>query len=227
MNISKGKPTPQEKIESAAVDRQEWKTKKGKKSKWYNAYENAVQRCTNKKLPNYKNYGGRGIKMVASAKDFLRVWLREKGYLMTQPSIDRINNDGNYTLKNLRFIDCTENRIKDQWIVDEFQDYKSGHRGRINRYTWRQIKKGICTRCTKPSVTKYYCKAHQLKSTINANNRRNKKRLIGECLNCKEKAITKNFCHAHRLIDLAKQKRLRLKKLGIYSLNISGKHANV
>jgi hypothetical protein len=42
------------------------------------------------------------------------LWFRDKAYLLKEPSIDRINNDGDYCFKNCQFIEKPENSIKDR-----------------------------------------------------------------------------------------------------------------
>ena len=66
-------------------------------------------RCENAKVINYKWYGKKGIKCLLSLDDLKFLWKRDKAYLMKRPSIDRIDNDGNYTLENCRFIELSEN----------------------------------------------------------------------------------------------------------------------
>lgn len=69
-------------------------------------------RCTNKKHDNYKNYGGRGIKMCDewSGKygysHFFK-WANENGYIEGL-TIDRIDVNGNYCPENCRFITMAE-----------------------------------------------------------------------------------------------------------------------
>lgn len=59
------------------------------------------QRCNNPNNPRYTNYGGRGIKCL------LRTWQEIINSIGPRPginySIDRINNDGNYELGNIRW----------------------------------------------------------------------------------------------------------------------------
>ena len=66
-------------------------------------------RCTNKNHSNFKRYGGRGITNFLTVSDLIYLWNRDNAKELKRASIDRINNDGNYTLDNCRFIEMTEN----------------------------------------------------------------------------------------------------------------------
>ena len=83
-----------------------------RKDRWKVSYHLAKQRCNNPKNPNYKYYGGRGIKFLMTLQDFKYLWDRDKGYNMSIPTIDRKDNDGNYTVDNCRFIEKSENTRK-------------------------------------------------------------------------------------------------------------------
>lgn len=63
------------------------------------------RRCDNKKCKSYKNYGGRGIECRITEEESKDLWIRDKADVMEKPSIDRINNDGNYEFGNCRFIE--------------------------------------------------------------------------------------------------------------------------
>jgi len=79
---------------------------------WLRVFDHINQRCNNPKAPAYKNYGARGIKCFISISDLKELWIRDKAYLLKVPSIDRINNDGNYTFENCRFIEFKENSMR-------------------------------------------------------------------------------------------------------------------
>lgn len=81
---------------------------------WLKHHNHAEQRCNNPNSKKYEYYGGRGIKCLMPTKDFKYLWFRDKAYLLKRPSIDRIDNDGNYTLENCRFIELSENIKKDK-----------------------------------------------------------------------------------------------------------------
>ena len=69
-----------------------------------------LYRCNNPKRPDYKYYGGRGIKVCFdSFKDFYDYVVN---VLKVDPcglTIDRIDNDGDYCKGNVRFITQAEN----------------------------------------------------------------------------------------------------------------------
>lgn len=71
-------------------------------------------RVNNQKSKDYKNYGGRGIKLLWESfeefkKDMYRSYLSHvKKYGEKQTSIDRINNDGDYCKENCRWATSKE-----------------------------------------------------------------------------------------------------------------------
>ncbi len=80
-------------------------TKKG----WYKSFERAKSRCNNPNATKYKRYGGRGIEMLLTHEEINTLWERDLASSMKRPSIDRKENDGNYTFENCRFIEFEEN----------------------------------------------------------------------------------------------------------------------
>jgi len=81
---------------------------------WLNCLVHISQRTSNSKSSDFKNYGGRGIKNYLTKEDVKFLWFRDKAYEMKKPSIDRIDNDGNYELSNCQFIEFIENSVKDK-----------------------------------------------------------------------------------------------------------------
>lgn len=85
---------------------------------WYWSYASARQRCTNPKNPRFKRYGARGIKFCLTKADMAFMWNRDHATQMSTPSLDRINNNGDYALANCRFIEMSDNCRKqalDNW----------------------------------------------------------------------------------------------------------------
>lgn len=77
----------------------------------YNIWRSMKQRCYYQKHMAFHNYGGRGISICKewlSNKILFFVWARSHGYKDTL-DIDRINNNGNYSPDNCRFVTKKEN----------------------------------------------------------------------------------------------------------------------
>lgn len=92
-----------------------WQIKNNLKFPWKRFAKKAKSRCNNPNNEYYSRYGGRGIKYSLTFSDLKVIWFRDKAYKMRNPSIDRINNDGNYTFKNCQFLELEENTRK-QWL---------------------------------------------------------------------------------------------------------------
>ena len=73
------------------------------------AWQSMNHRCNNPKNKKYKYYGGKGIQVLLTVSELQEIWTRDKAYLLKQPSIDRIDSNGNYTKENCRFIEHQEN----------------------------------------------------------------------------------------------------------------------
>lgn len=67
---------------------------------------NAKRRCMDK---SNKYYGGRGILFQLSLDDCIDLWIKYNAESMECPSIDRIDNYGNYTSSNCRFVEGVYN----------------------------------------------------------------------------------------------------------------------
>jgi hypothetical protein len=69
----------------------------------YISWKAMIKRCANPRIPNWADYGGRGIKVCDRWRgSFEAFWEDNPGW---QPgaSLDRIDNDGNYALGNVRW----------------------------------------------------------------------------------------------------------------------------
>lgn len=67
------------------------------------------QRCENINCKDYKDYGLRGIQCLITIEEIKQLMVRDNYWNLKRPSIDRIDNDGNYTFENCRFIEMPEN----------------------------------------------------------------------------------------------------------------------
>ena len=76
----------------------------------YGTWRNIIGRCNNPKDRVYKYYGGRGIKVCKEWQDSFQVfyeWAKDKH--RKGLTIDRRNNNDNYTPTNCQFITQAEN----------------------------------------------------------------------------------------------------------------------
>lgn len=111
----------------------------------YSVYRNIKTRCNNPNSDSYNDYGGRGIKLCDEWDEHyptFRKWALDNGY-SEELSIDRIDNDGNYTPENCKWstsieqnnnkrnnINITVDGITQsmrRWCIESGLNYKSEH----------------------------------------------------------------------------------------------------
>ena len=76
---------------------------------WDKFFIYAKRRCNCRWSDSYKSYGAKGIKLLLTKKDLEFLWKRDNADSLLNPSIDRINSKGNYSLQNCQFIEFKEN----------------------------------------------------------------------------------------------------------------------
>ena len=95
----------------------------------YSIWCNMKSRCFNKSIPQYKDYGGRGITICdgwLSDDGFINFynWSMDNGYLKNL-TLDRNNVNGNYEPSNCRWVTTTIQNINQRIRKDN----KSGQKG--------------------------------------------------------------------------------------------------
>lgn len=83
---------------------------KGKFSGTYETWKGIKERCQNRKHVQFRNYGGRGIRLCERWQSF-EGFLSDMGERPLAHSIDRIDNDGNYEPGNCRWATDDQQRI--------------------------------------------------------------------------------------------------------------------
>lgn len=91
-------------------------------------------RCLNSNTSYYKDYGGRGITVCERWIDSFKSFLDDMGERPEGMTLDRIDNDGDYTLENTRWATYKEQQNN--------QRYNKGN-SKLNEDSVRNIKKLI------------------------------------------------------------------------------------
>lgn len=122
----------------------------------YSIWSNMFTRCQNEHSEHYGRYGGRGIIVCDSWKDFKTFydWAMSYGY-NDNLTLDRIDNDGNYCPENCRWAtmkqQCnntsrckfitidSETKTMREWCEITGVNYSTA-RDRINRGHWDPVK---------------------------------------------------------------------------------------
>lgn len=89
------------------------------KTRIYKIWQGMKKRVLDTESPSYSNYGGRGIKLCEGWLEFesFYKWAINNGY-NTKLTIDRIDNNGDYTPPNCRWVDLqTQSRNRRTNII--------------------------------------------------------------------------------------------------------------
>lgn len=70
---------------------------------------NIKLRCNYPGTNGFYRYGGRGITTALTIDDLRFLWFRDNAQELKEPSIDRVDSNGNYTVENCRWIERRQN----------------------------------------------------------------------------------------------------------------------
>lgn len=90
-----------------------------KRSPELSCWSDMMKRCYNENHVYFKRYGGRGISVCEEWHDF-KVFLKDMCPRPTGLSIDRIDNDKNYSKENCKWSDAkiqSRNRSTTRWVT--------------------------------------------------------------------------------------------------------------
>lgn len=140
---------------------------KSGKTREYNTWSCMIQRCVNPKYTDYHNYGGRGIKVCKRWRFSFENFLKDMGPRPEGMSIDRKDNNKDYSPDNCKWATRTEqnNNRRDCRII-EYQGKRQTIakwsrdvgleekclRNRLNNYGW-SVERALTTPSQRPKKT--------------------------------------------------------------------------
>lgn len=96
----------------------------------YSTWSSMKTRCYNQKEKTYKNYGSRGIKVCDRWLHSFANFLEDMGERPEKMTLDRINNDGDYSPDNCRWADGTTQNFNKRPLKKNKSGFVGVHRSK-------------------------------------------------------------------------------------------------
>lgn len=108
----------------------------------YSVWKGIKERCYNPNSKDYKNYGGRGIKVCERWLKSFPAFYEDMGNKPLSTSIERINNDSDYEPSNCKWATRAEQNMNKRLYSNNTTGYKGVDFDRLNsKYRVRYRKK--------------------------------------------------------------------------------------
>jgi len=127
-----------------------WTSENRSKSPLYDVWRGMLRRCHDPKKDNYRNYGGRGIRVCEQWFDFGQ-FASDVGPRPRGCTLDRIDNNGNYEPNNVRWATQSEQHrnlhresplLTVNGVTKPLDDWQATS-GLSRSTLWRRFKKGL------------------------------------------------------------------------------------
>lgn len=147
-------------------------------------WSNVNSRCGKKYDSRWKFYGGRGIKNLLTPNDLVFLWERDNAAKLSKPSLDRIDNNGNYSIENCRFIEFKENQmdgLRRAWVNNGHSEKQRANLAAIHERQRARRKPDAntpCRACGKIIVHKWFQRRVSCSNACNGILSRGRKRAL-------------------------------------------------
>ena len=133
---------------------------------YYQLYWHIKSKCYNKRFPDFKYYGARGITLFEEWLDdfdcFVDYIIKELGPRPNDMSLDRINNNGNYEPGNLRWATPSQQASNQRKPITKVTRTNTQEK----YITWREAKKRFVVQINRRYICLYSASFLTLKEAI-------------------------------------------------------------